>query len=417
MATRQRMCALVLAVLTLGACTVESGPDAASGPATAPSSSSPGPPPAARSPSSSSAPGRGGSGLASAPAPPRSSSSAPGASSRLLTLTAAARITLTGQTYGRGLVMWDRYAAWVGCSGCERTFTEPTTLYVADLATRRVRAVATVPKDSFVTPLGGTANRLAYLVGTTGDRTLQWSIELLDLGTGQRSTAAKASQRSGVAPPLATVGAGQLVWQTFGPGPQGASHGPVAALDIRTGARRTVARDLPGVLSAVTSTGLVYRAPTGPATTVDQGLVDAFFLPASGGRARLMSETHDVLAVVADDATVAWQTNDGPDAAVWAGPLDGQAPTHEFYRGGTGDRAVGTGFLAVVSTGDDPVILLYPLDGGPVVAVGDVPEEFDCIAAEGRRLAYLALPGDRGVQPDAKNPITLVVTTVGVPSS
>jgi hypothetical protein len=207
------------------------------------------------------------------------------------------------------------------------------------------------------------------------------------------------------------------VWQTLGQGSQGASHGPVTAVDIRTGARRSLAPDLPGVLAAVTGTGLVYRAATGPATTIDQGLVDAFFLPGGGGPGRLLSETHDVLGVVADDATVAWQTNDGPDAAVWAGSLDGKAPAREFYRGGTGDRAVGTGFLAVVTTGDDPVILLYPLAGGPVVAVGDVPEEFDSVAAEGRRLAYLALPGDRGVQPDAKHPITLVVTTVGVPGS
>jgi hypothetical protein len=313
--------------------------------------------------------------------------------------------------------MWDRYAAWVGCSGCQRTFTEPTTLYVADLATRRVRAVATVPKDSFVTPLGGAGSWLAYLVGATGDRTLQWSIELVDLGSGRHSRVAEARQQAGAAPPLATVGAGRLVWQTFGRGPQGASHGPVTALDIRTGTRRTLARDLPGVLAAVTGTGLVYRAPTGPGTTVDQGLVDAFFLPKAGGSARLLSGTHNVLGVAADDTTVAWQTNDGPDAAVWAGPLDGKGPVREFYRGGTGDRAVGTGFLAVVTAGDDPVILLYPLEGGPVVAVGDVPEEFDCVAAEDRRLAYLALPGDRGVQPDAKHPITLVVTTVGLPGS
>ena len=121
--------------------------------------------------------------------------------------------------------------------------------------------------------------------------------------------------------------------------------------------------------------------------------------------------------IVADDTTAAWQTNDGPDAGVWAAPLDGQGPARQFYRGGTGDRAVGTGFVALVTAGDAPVLLLYPLGVGPVVAVGDVPGEFGSIAAEGARLAYIALPVDRGVQPDAKHPITLVVDTVTPPGS
>jgi hypothetical protein len=50
-----------------------------------------------------------------------------------------------------------------------------------------------------------------------------------------------------------------------------------------------------------------------------------------------------------------------------------------------------------------------------VVAVGDVPGEFDSIAAEGPRLAYIALPGERGAQPDSRHPIVLVLTTVGLP--
>ena len=159
----------------------------------------------------------------------------------------------------------------------------------------------------------------------------------------------------------------------------------------------------------------MYRAPTGPGTTIDQGLVDAFLLRDRARDTLLLSETHDVRDIVADDTTAAWQTNDGPDAGVWAAPLDGQGPARQFYRGGSGDRAVGPGFVALVTAGDAPVLLLYPLGVGPVVAVGDVPEEFDSIAAEGARLAYIALPVDRGVQPDAKHPITLVVDTVTAP--
>jgi hypothetical protein len=326
-----------------------------------------------------------------------------------------ARIALPGQTYGRGLVLFGRYAAWVGCDGCQRTFTEPTTLYVADLTTRQVRAVATAAKDTFVAPLGGAGRRLAYLVGLTGDRKLQWTIDVLDLATADRSTAARATQGVGVVPPLATVGAGQLVWQTFGQGPEGATHGPVTAVDLATGTRQTLSRDLPGVLDGMTATGVLYRASSPPGGPVDQGPTDAFVLRAQRQQAVALSYTHDVRDIVADDATAAWQTNDGPNSATWAGPLDGHEPAREYYQGGTGDRAVGSGFLALVTAGDDPVLLLYPLGGGPVVTLGDIPEEFDSIAAEGSRLAYLALPPDRGVQPDAKHPITLVVATVGLP--
>jgi hypothetical protein len=205
------------------------------------------------------------------------------------------------------------------------------------------------------------------------------------------------------------------VLQTFGQGPQGATHGPVTAIDLGTGARRTLSRDLPGVLGAVSGPGLVYRAPSVAGATLDQGPTDAFLLRPGRRQAVVLSDTHDVRGIVADDSTAAWQSEDGPDAAVWAAPLDGQGPAREFYRGGTGDRAVGTGFLALVTAGEAPVLLLYPLAGGPVAAVGDVPGEFDAVAAEGSRLAYIALPGDRGVQPDAKHPITLVVTTVGAP--
>jgi hypothetical protein len=416
MATRQRLVAPALAVLLLGACTLGSAPQTAPSSPAAPSARPSGSP-TATSPSGPSPSGAKGSGVPSAPASSRGSPSVPSTSSRLLQVTTTARIPLAGQTYARGLVLFGRYAAWVGCAGCQRTFTDPAIVYVADLTTGRVRAAATAPANSFVGPLGGNGSRLVYLVGLTGDRRLQWAIDLLDVPAGTRSTLAKATQRIGVDPPVATVGAGQVVWQTFGQGPQGASHGPVNDVDLRTGARRTVTRDLPGVLGAVTGRGLVYRSPTAPGTSVDQGLVDAFVLRGGGRPPLALSTRHDVQDIVADDRTAAWQTNQGPGAGVWAGPLDGHGPAREYYHGGSGDRAVGDGFLAVVTAGDAPVLLVYPLAGGPVVAVGDVPGEFDSIAAEGSRLAYIALPPDRGVQPDAKHPVTLVVATVRLPGS
>jgi hypothetical protein len=150
---------------------------------------------------------------------------------------------------------------------------------------------------------------------------------------------------------------------------------------------------------------------------LDDGPTDAYLLRPGAREISVLSDTHDVRFIVADNTTAAWNTTEGPDAAVWAAPVDGQAPARQFYRGGTNDLAVGNGFLALLSAGDAPVLLLYPLVGGPVVAVGDVPGQSDSVATEGSRLAYIALPGDRGVQPDAKNPITLVVNTVAMPGS
>jgi len=412
MTTRRRGWAPCLAVLLLSACTFGSGPTAATSGSTPSSAASGSSAPAAAAPSASRT---GGSGVAAAEG--RGSPGATETSSRLLRVTPTVRISLSGQTYGRGLVLFGRYAAWVGCDGCQLSFTEPTTLYVADLYTRRVRQVLTAPKNTFVMPLGGSGTTLVYALARAGDRSVLWSAYALDLADASRSTLAGATQASAETPPAAVVGAGQFVWQTFGPGPAGASHGPVSEIDLRTGAHREVSRDLPGVLGAVTRAGLVYRAPTGPGTTLDQGLVDAFLLRDGGRPTLLLSGTHNVHDIVADDTTAAWQTNDGPDAAVWAAPMDGQGPAREFYRGGTGDRAIGTGFLAIVTAGDAPVLLLYPLGVGPVVAVGDVPGEFDSIAAEGSRLAYIALPVDRGVQPDAKHPIALVLVTVAPPGS
>lgn len=408
-ATRAVRRAPVLAVLLLAGCTLGSGTAA---PSTSDQQAPDAPTPGASSPGGSTPPpSRSGVSGGATPTP----SATPPRSSRRLHLTGTVRIPLRGQTYGRGLVLFGRYAAWMGCDGCQRRFVQPTTLYVADLTTRRVRAVLTAPKNTSVIPLGGSGTRLVYALGAEGGRSVTWTASALDLTDGSRSTLA-TMQQGPLGPPEAVVGAGQLVWQTFGAGPRGASHGPVSAVDLRTRARRTVSRDLPGVLCAVTGAGLVYRAPTGPGTTIDQGLVDAFVLRDEGRPALLLSGTHNVRDVVADDATAAWQTNDGPDAAVWAAPLDGRVAAHEYYRGSTGDRAVGRGFLAIVTAGDYPVLLMYPLTGGRVVAVGDVPGEFDAIAAEGPRLAYLALPSERGVQPDARHPITLVVGAVQLPS-
>jgi hypothetical protein len=418
MRSRRRAWTPWLAVLLLGACTFGSGPQAATSGPTAPSSAGSTTPtsgtpglttPTSAAPSAS----RTGSGVASPSASAIPSPSAP-RSSRLLRVTATARIPLAGQTYGRGVVLFGRYAAWMGCNGCQRTFTEPTTLYVADLATRRVRAVATAPRHGEVVLLGGSGSRLVYIEGNS---TRKWTIYAVDVAGGARSALAGSTAASGDLAPVAAVGDGQLAWQTFGKGPGDPTHGPVNAIDLRTGARRTVSRDLPGVLGAFTRAGLVYRAPSAAGAPLDQGPTDAFLLRPDRRQAVVLSDTHDVRDIVADDTTAAWQTNDGPDAATWAAPLDGQGPVREFYRGGTGDRAVGAGFLAVVTSGDDPVVLLYPLTGGPVVALGDIPGEFDAIAAEGARLAYIALPVDRGVQPDAKHPIALVVDTVAPPGS
>jgi hypothetical protein len=311
-------------------------------------------------------------------------------------------------------VLWGHYAAWVGCNGCQKTFTEPGTLYVADLTARTVRAVATLPGDGgSLVPIGGAGQRLVYAVGDRRGRD-GWTLQTLDLTSGARSVLARDPQAEGTIAPVAVAGDGRVAWQTFPDGSTGPPHGPVTAVDLSTGARTTVSRDVVGLLAGVIRAGIVYRT-TRPAEN-DASPPDGVMLLRPGrGEPQRLSGPSDVQDVVTDDSTVVWQTTDGPGAGLWAVPLDGSRVPTQFYRGGTGDRAVGTGFLALVTSGDYPVLLMYPLGGGPMAAVGDVPGEFGAIAADGRRLAYLALPGERGVQPDAEHPITLVVGTVRLP--
>jgi hypothetical protein len=313
-------------------------------------------------------------------------------------------------------VLWGRYAAWVGCNGCQRAFTEPRTLYVADLRTRAVRAVTTVPEGGSVVPLGGSGSLFVYGVAIPRGTATQWTLQTQDLAGTARTVLVRTTRASAGGPPLvAAVGAGQVAWQTLAEGAPGGLHGPVTAVDLTTGARRTVSPDLPGLLSGITPSGVVFRAAPA-AQGADGGVDDALLLRPGRREPVVLSVTHDVRDLVADDATVVWQTADGPDAAVWAAPIDGRGAARQYYRGGTGDRAVGSGFLALVTTGDYPVLLMYPLAGGPMAAVGDIPGEFDALAADGSRLAYLALPGERGVQPDARRPIVLVVGTVQLPA-
>lgn len=401
---------VLMAVLVLTGCT--SGPNTVSSqPSTSPSVT-----PSSAAPSSG--PGRtppGGAGPSS-PAPTGSAPATQG--SRRLRVTTSARIDLRGQTYGRGLVLWGDYAAWMGCSGCQRTFQEPRSLYVADIRTQRVRRVADAARGGLLVPLGGNGSVLVYGESAPGAHAATgWRLQTLDVVSGRRATLATATQPGGGYPPVAVVGAGQVVFQTFPQGSPGGFHGPVRSVDLSSGVQRTVSRGLPGVLSGVVAGGLLYKGAD-PPEAIDQG--PTFVALTTPGRRdpRILSDTQDVREVTADEQTVAWQTADGgPDAGVWARQLTGTTPAVLVHRGGTNDRAVGTGFVAVVTAGDYPVILMYPATPGPPVAAGDVPGEFDALAADGSRLAYLALPGERGVQPDAKHPILLVVDTVEPPAA
>ena len=191
--------------------------------------------------------------------------------------------------------------------------------------------------------VGGSGRRLVYAVAGPGGRSVQWTAYALDLSDGSRSTlatvelgvvgnAARGGGRSRSVP-VADLRAGS----------SGASHGPVSAVDLRTGARRTVFRDLPGVLRADARRrqGWCTGRRQGPARPSTRGSSTR----SSCGRARdalpaVRDPRRAPSNIVADDTTAAWQTNDGPDAGVWAAPLDGQGPARQFYRGGSGDRAV-----------------------------------------------------------------------------
>ena len=354
---------------------------------------------------------------AASPAPSGSPSvggaATPGAG-RAPRLTTTARIPLPGQTFARQLVVWDGFAAWLGCSGCEGT-TAPLTLYVADLRRRLVRAVVTAPPGGTLVPLGGRGPLLAYGTGVrVGRGSTRWTLEVRDLSGGARRTLAATTLTADDYPPTAVVGAGRVAWQVPRRGASAGASGPVSVADLRAGLPRPLAPDLPGRIAALTTGGLVYAGPTS-AARLDAQTLDVLLLPPGPPRPRVLSDTHDVAQLAGGDDGVVWQTAQGEDSGVWARSFDPRDVARRYYRGSTWDRAVGRGFVAVATAGPDPVVLVYPLGGGPAAAAPDVPVAAESLAAAGSRLAYLALPGEGQRPADARYPVQLVLVTVAQP--
>ncbi|HYY10601.1 MAG TPA: hypothetical protein VE781_06650 [Kineosporiaceae bacterium] len=348
---------------------------------------------------------------------PRASSSVPVRRSSRLQFTVSSRIPVPGHR-GLGLVLWDGHAAWVGCGDCRGTVpggpADVGGLFVADLDTGRVRAVARVPITTSITTVGGVGSDVVYTTSVVGKTGNAWALLATDVATGRTRTLAQAVQRPDTPPPVAVMSDTEVVWQTFPHAPPHARHGPVTALNLSSGNRRVLAADLPGLLTATTSAGILFRAVYPPGGDDTVPLVAGILLPDSDQMRPLSGD--DVEDLVSDGKAVAWQTVAGAQAGVWAAQLEDVDNPRLVHKGGTTGRAVGKGFLAVVTAGDFPVLLLYPLAGGPVTAVGDIPVEFAAVAAERRQLAYLALPPNRGQEPDAKHPLTLVVGTVTPPA-
>ncbi len=330
---------------------------------------------------------------------------------RPLEVTRTVRIPLPGQTFARQLVVWDGFAAWLGCAGCEGT-SAPLTLYVADLQRRRVRAVTTAPAGGMLVPLGGQGSLLAYGTGVrVGRGSTRWTLTVHDLTSGARRTPASTVQAADDYPPVAVVGAGRVAWQVPRRTAPGAAGGPVTVAELRTGRPRPLVTDLPGRIAALTTAGLVYAGPTSAARLEAQTL-DVLVLPQGPPRPRVLSDTHDVAQLTGGEDGVIWQTAQGEDSGVWARTFAREDVGRRYHRGNTWDRAIGRGFVAVVTAGDDSVVLVYPLRGGPAAAAPDVPVQAESLAAAGDRLVYLALPGERGRPADADHPVQLVVATV-----
>ncbi len=358
-----------------------------------------------------------------APPTPTASSSAgtpsaagalPQSGRRPLQLTRTVRIPLPGQTFARQLVLWDGYAAWLGCAGCEGT-TAPLTLYAADLRRRRVRAVTTTPAGGTLVPLGGQGPLLAYGTGVrVGRGSTRWTLAVHHLTSGTKRTLASTVQAADDYPPAAVVGAGRVAWQVPERTPPAATGGPVTVAELRSGRPRPLVADLPGRVAALTTGGLVYAGPTSAARLEAQTL-DVLLLPPGPPRPRILSDTHDVAQLTGGEDGVVWQTAQGEDSGVWARTFAREDLARRYHRGSTWDRAIGRGFVAVVTAGDDSVVTVYPLAGGQAVVAPDVPVQAESLAAAGDRLAYLALPGERGRPADAANPVQLVVATVTGP--
>lgn len=312
-----------------------------------------------------------------------------------------------------GLTLAGSRLAWSGCLPCAGSARDAFDVYVADLPTGRLRSVArTRFRWGSTSVVGLTGDTLVWFDGADvrdGDSLRsRWALRALDLRSSASWTIAEGRRGESPRQPVAFVNGGRVTWQLFD---LAAASGPVSSADLRTHEVRTVTRRLPGRLRAVTARWLVYTAKDPDARTVVPDApvpADAYLLPARGGAAVEFTTTHDVAEATADDDRLLWSTPHRDGEALWWGEIPRGAPALMFT-GPVHSFVAGRAFAAWMTREAAPVVQLG--NGGPPLALPDVPAEGGVLATDGDRLALLTVP-DRGVS----GPLTLVLTRVSVRS-
>jgi hypothetical protein len=340
-------------------------------------------------------------------------SARPPAGGRDLGVTPQARIRLPAGMHVVGLTLAGSRLAWSGCLPCAGTAQDATDVYVVDLPAGRVRSVArTRFRWGSTSVIGLVGDALVWLdaadVRDGEALRSRWALRALDL-TSRRSWTIAEGGRPGdpAQEPFAFVAGARVTWQLYD-APTGG--GPVSSADLRTHAVRLVSHRVPGLLRAVTASGLVYTASHRDARSEGDELVpfDAYLLPARGGEATEVTTGHDVAEATADDERVVWSTAHGDAASLWSRSISGAGPV-VLFPGPVVGFVAGRGFAAWTTREAEPVVEVG--NGGTPLALPDVPADGGLLAADRDRLALLTVP-DRGLS----GPLGLVVTRVSARS-
>lgn len=249
-----------------------------------------------------------------------------------------------------GLVkLWDRYLTF--------RRADQQDVLVCNLSTGEVATVARADRgaEMMLGPAVGSRDTVVYTEITSlstndgSDSGADWRIRTVDMRTGARRTVAERSpdapaQRRLVPQPHVEWPWVAWLQATEAEGAVGGGRGQVWTMDLRSSERRMlVDRDARPVLVGVTGGMVVYDAVT--AEDDDPASRDLFIVdPRTGERRRLTTEG-GVREFTAANGWVAWQRTPGPDRGpeTWVAPVDGSRPA---VRLGMIEEAIpGNGFV------------------------------------------------------------------------
>lgn len=208
-----------------------------------------------------------------------------------------------------------------------------------------------------------------------------WTIWLIELGTGQRTELEASDSVSRVFTPLPALGGTHAAWVQA----TSAEDVEVVVLDLATFDRRVISVNLATAV-ALTDDFVVYDE-----LLEDDITRQLVVQPVTGGDRRVIATGEKIGRPSAFGSRVAWEVReiDG-SATVWTIDLDGTEPARIIARGTGGNVAAGDGFVLFLYYEDHPGVFLADLETGDIFKLpgSDAVSISARLSAAGRRFAW-----------------------------